>query len=107
MISSFPDANTTPGAAVSTQRVDIVMNNEQVRAWRGRIVAICLALSMGFGSGAYAQTAGRDAPWAGGLFVGSNYQSVDRTREQVVRDIARMKGAAARQAHRRVRPAHQ
>jgi beta-galactosidase len=27
------------------------------------------------------------------LFVGTNYQSVDRTREQVLRDIARMKGA--------------
>lgn len=35
----------------------------------------------------------RDWPGAGQLFVGTNYQSVDRSREQVVRDIARMKQA--------------
>src|SRR5512134_3840370 len=69
------------------------MSDELLKAWGGRIAAVCLALSMGLGSSAHAQTAGRDAPWAGRLFVGSNYQSVDRTREQVVRDIARMKGA--------------
>ena len=44
---------------------------------------------------AHAQSAdGRtDWPGAGQLFVGTNYQSFDRSREQIVRDIQRMKQA--------------
>jgi beta-galactosidase len=34
-----------------------------------------------------------DWPGAGQLFVGTNYQPYDRTREQIERDIARMKDA--------------
>ena len=35
----------------------------------------------------------RDPQWARKLFVGTNYQMADRSREQIVRDIARMKQA--------------
>jgi beta-galactosidase len=35
----------------------------------------------------------KDWPGAGQLFVGTNYQSVDRSREQIKRDIARMRKA--------------
>jgi beta-galactosidase len=59
----------------------------------GRIALLLITLWAGSGMDAVAQAVRspgdrREAP---GLFVGTNYQSVDRTRAQVVRDIARMK----------------
>jgi beta-galactosidase len=61
-----------------------------------KLIAACVVAGAFFCSGpVQAQSAeGRsDWPGAGQLFVGTNYQSVDRSDEQIRRDIARMKQA--------------
>jgi beta-galactosidase len=57
-------------------------------------LSACCALTL-TSLGAHAEIADNrpDWPGAGQLFVGTNYQPYDRTREQIVQDIARMKGA--------------
>ena len=62
----------------------------------GKLTMACVLAAAVLGHGiARAQSAdGRtDWPGAGQLFVGTNYQSVDRSDEQIRRDIARMKQA--------------
>ncbi len=63
--------------------------------FRKTVVAWMLSLAPFCGGAALAQSAENHPDWpgAGQLFVGTNYQSVDRSREQVTRDIARMKQA--------------
>jgi beta-galactosidase len=63
--------------------------------FRRTLVAWMLSLAPFCGGAALAQSAKGHPDWpgAGQLFVGTNYQSVDRSREQVTRDIARMKQA--------------
>jgi beta-galactosidase len=60
-----------------------------------RISTFCLVswVALGANAGARNPEVRIDWPGAGQLFVGANYQSVDRMREQVVRDIERMKRA--------------
>jgi beta-galactosidase len=60
-----------------------------------KIASAVLATAVFAAGAAHAQSADGRADWpgAGQLFVGTNYQSFDRTREQVVHDIARMKQA--------------
>lgn len=63
--------------------------------FRKTLVAWMLSLAPFCGGAVFAQSAEGHSDWpgAGQLFVGTNYQSVDRSREQVTRDIARMKQA--------------
>lgn len=60
-----------------------------------KIAAALLAATLMAGTTAHAQNAAGHPEWpgAGQLFVGTNYQPYDRTREQIERDIARMKAA--------------
>ena len=62
---------------------------------RKKILTLALALAASSPLAVHAQSAdGRtDWPGAGELFVGTNYQPFDRTREQIPRDIERMKQA--------------
>lgn len=70
------------------------------RAWSGTAIrelvfcSVLLAPVLG-GGWAHAEVADTHPEWpgAGQLFVGTNYQPYDRTREQIEQDIARMKGA--------------
>lgn len=55
--------------------------------------AVALATLAPLGVQAQGTDIRTDWPGAGQLFVGTNYQPYDRTREQIERDIARMKGA--------------
>ena len=55
---------------------------------------LACALALTIGSAAAQGIEGHPGwPGAGQLFVGTNYQPFDRSREQIVRDIARMKQA--------------
>ena len=61
----------------------------------GRIASFLLALVLALDANAATRPAGArpEAQEQSRLFVGTNYQPVDRTREQIARDIARMKQA--------------
>ena len=58
------------------------------------VAALTCGLTLGSGT-AHAEPADGHPEWpgAGQLFVGTNYQSFDRSREQILEDIARMKSA--------------
>jgi beta-galactosidase len=70
------------------------MGSCQLKMWNVRIAALCLLLFVGFGTPAAAgenAEVRRDWAGAGRLFVGANYQPVDRSAAQVRRDISLMK----------------
>jgi beta-galactosidase len=54
---------------------------------------VACALALAVLDPAVAQGGGPRVDWPGQLFVGTNYQPFDRSRDQILRDIARMKQA--------------